>query len=51
MLLYAIGEIDFLQNGKVQFLLIYETFLQEFTSLDMSYRNHLHLVLLSHVHV
>ncbi len=33
---YALGEIDFfLLNGKVQSLLIYETFLQEFTSLDM----------------
>ncbi len=37
-------KLGFLQNGNFQFLLIYGTFLQEFTSSDMFYhdfRNHL----------
>ncbi len=40
---YVLGEIDFSTECKVQFLLVYETFLQEFTSLDTFYhdfRNH-----------
>ncbi len=42
----ATVKLAFLQNGKVQFLLIYETFLLEFTSLRMFYHDFInHLVL------
>ncbi len=33
--IHAFGENGFLQKGEFQLLLIYETFLQEFTSLDV----------------
>ncbi len=35
----ATVKLTYLQNGKVQFLLIYETFLLEFTPLDMFYHD------------